>query len=203
MSVCSIEFKINGIGSMLMHNGRLADQLDFYTKALKPLTSAKKKSDEKHLEIGMVEWEGGLYMSKANPDGSWAEDSIPTIPANVLYATLLNGAKKSKKGTSYKSGVFVNDDAKFTFASASKTLAELRKNPAHHDRRMENVQGKKIARTRPIFSDWSATFTVDYDPSIIDAADVVQLVTDAGRLVGIGDRRPAYGRFEIVSAKEV
>jgi hypothetical protein len=56
-------------------------------------------------------------------------------------------------------------------------------------------------RTRPIFNDWSATFSVCIDTEVVDLPTVKQSLEAAGRLVGIGDWRPgapkggSYGRF--------
>ena len=53
-------------------------------------------------------------------------------------------------------------------------------------------------RTRPIFNDWSAVIHLDFEDSILNESDVVDFATKAGAVVGVGDWRPRYGRFEVV-----
>jgi hypothetical protein len=54
-----------------------------------------------------------------------------------------------------------------------------------------------VYRTRPMFTDWSATFEVCYDPDQINEGDLKKAIADAGRMVGLCDFRPKYGRFEM------
>ena len=56
----------------------------------------------------------------------------------------------------------------------------------------------RIMRTRPIFNDWSAVIHLDFEDSILNESDVVDFATKAGAVVGVGDWRPRYGRFEVV-----
>jgi hypothetical protein len=65
------------------------------------------------------------------------------------------------------------------------------------------VQRNGITRVRPAFlAGWRATFEVEVitaeyiPPQLLHA-----VLSDAGRLVGIGDFRPSYGRFQVVEFK--
>ncbi len=47
---------------------------------------------------------------------------------------------------------------------------------------------------------WEATFTLEFDPSIVDRNQMQAVLIDAGKLVGLGDARAiGYGRFEVVA----
>ena len=65
------------------------------------------------------------------------------------------------------------------------------------------VQRNAIIRTRALFQDWTATFTVFADPELIDRSMLVNWLTTAGKTIGIGDWRPAtsgiFGRFKVQS----
>jgi hypothetical protein len=50
----TITFKIRGESQLLMHNGQLADPLNPYTKAMKSLTSKRKKTDSEIISVGTV-----------------------------------------------------------------------------------------------------------------------------------------------------
>jgi hypothetical protein len=47
------------------------------------------------------------------------------------------------------------------------------------------------------------TFYLTVDTRVIDIDDVQTAVENAGRLKGLGDYRPRYGRFEVAKFEEV
>jgi|688.fasta_scaffold03218_30 hypothetical protein len=200
----TLTFSIKGIAPLMMHNGLLASPFYAYTKRLKEITKKRCKTEEDHYEIAKIEWEGGLYMSKRDADtGLWAENSHPIIPAECIYATLLSGAKAFKGGPSFKAGVFVTQFARLRYCgdSSVKTLADLRGKDYFIDSRLVDVNGNKVTRSRPIFHDWSCEFTVEFDPSVVDESDLVNWTQTGGRLKGLCELRPTFGRFTIESYK--
>jgi hypothetical protein len=64
------------------------------------------------------------------------------------------------------------------------------------DTRSVRVTTNRVDRTRPYFSTWGFEADVVIEPSILEAEDLSTIVDQAGRLVGLGDYRQAYGRFE-------
>lgn len=71
------------------------------------------------------------------------------------------------------------------------------------DQRRVMVQRQGITRNRPAFnSGWEATFELQVLlPEYVNRDDLLLVLTQAGRLVGIGDYRPTYGRFAVTSFK--
>lgn len=69
------------------------------------------------------------------------------------------------------------------------------------DQRRVTVQRAGITRTRPAMKEgWEATFLLQVLlPQYIAPALLNEVVQDAGRLVGLADFRPTYGRFQVVS----
>jgi hypothetical protein len=61
------------------------------------------------------------------------------------------------------------------------------------------VQRSAITRARPAFlPGWKATFEIQVvTPEYIPPADLLETVTSAGKLVGLADFRPTYGRFQV------
>lgn len=61
------------------------------------------------------------------------------------------------------------------------------------------VQQSGITRERPALrAGWQATFDLMVlTPEYIRPGDVLEVLTQAGRLVGVGDFRPTYGRFQV------
>ncbi len=68
------------------------------------------------------------------------------------------------------------------------------------------TQGR-ILRHRPMIEEWSIEFLLDVDTELIGESTIRVIVDDAGKLVGIGDFRPArkgqYGRFTVTKWEEV
>lgn len=72
------------------------------------------------------------------------------------------------------------------------------------DRRRVLVQRSAITRERPALREgWQATIELMVlTPEYIDRTTLIEVITNAGRLVGLGDFRPTYGRFAVVSFSE-
>lgn len=69
------------------------------------------------------------------------------------------------------------------------------------DTRRVTVQRNGINRTRPAMKiGWKATFELAVNlPEYIDRQMLREVIEQAGRLIGVGDFRPTFGRFGIVS----
>lgn len=188
--------KLVGRRPLVMHNARLSDPLDEAAKALKGITSKKSKSDEDHMEAARIEFLGGLYLN---------DDGRIIMPSDNLIAMVGDGAKKFKQGKMVQSSVEVNDDAVLSYPGPNDPN-KLWEAGSHMLRVQKKVQRSRISRTRPIFRNWELQFDLIYDADeITDSETVTRWLTTAGRLVGLGDDRPKYGRFdvEVVSNVEV
>jgi len=73
------------------------------------------------------------------------------------------------------------------------------------DQRRVTIQRSAITRMRPAFlAGWQATFEMQVAlPEYIPPADLLSVFVDAGRLVGLADNRPSYGRFNVIQFKVV
>lgn len=71
------------------------------------------------------------------------------------------------------------------------------------DQRRVTVQRNGLTRMRPaMHRGWRATFEIQVIlPEYITRDVLGTAMTNAGRLVGIGDFRPTYGRFQVVEFK--
>lgn len=69
------------------------------------------------------------------------------------------------------------------------------------DSRRVMVQRNAITRVRPAFlPGWQATFLLSVlTPEYIPPPVLLEVLTQAGRLVGIGDFRPTFGRFQVTN----
>jgi hypothetical protein len=67
------------------------------------------------------------------------------------------------------------------------------------DQRRVTVQRNGVTRIRPAFhAGWKADLMLQVLlPEYVAGADLLDVLTNAGRLIGVGDFRPTYGRFQI------
>jgi len=194
---------LTGTNNILLHNGQTADPRNKFAKEMKSISGKRKKTDADLDELARIEWLAGLYLGTYEVDG--VKYATTTIPSHVLESAFIAGAKKSKRGVQAKSGLFVDQQAILDFdgkpeghlaqEALQAALEELYASDDYHLTVGVRVGTSKVMRTRPMFSGWSATTEVEYDDSILTFSDVKEIIEDSGRLVGVGDWRPKFGRF--------
>lgn len=181
---------IQGLAPLLMHNGQLADPLNEHAKALAKLTSKQKKTEADHLAVRKAEWYGGIYVDK---------DGHPCLPGEVLEACLVEGAKKFKLGKAAKGGIVVDGNFRIDYRGP-KTVDGLWDDGGYIKIAGVKLNGKtRVIRARPMFPEWSCTFDVLWDDSLIKDEDTMMDIVQEAGAVGVGDYRPKFGRFEVVS----
>jgi hypothetical protein len=190
-SLPTIQLRLQGVSPLLCHNGQTADPRNTYAKAIKAVSSKRKKTDADYDEMARLEWLAGLYRS--------ANDLI--IPDYVLEGAIIAGAKKSKRGPQAKCGLFFTEHASLLFDGRPEVINDDTLGEMFASGEFTHVIGvkvgmSKVMRTRPIFRNWSLVATCQYDPDVLDVRDVQEILQDAGRLAGLGDWRPKHGRFE-------
>ncbi len=87
-----------------------------------------------------------------------------------------------------KSGVFVDP----LFIPHAKTEWVV-------DRQSVVVQRSRILRCRPRFDEWELAFRIILRDERLQPLVVKDILVCAGRFAGIGDHRPRYGLFEVLS----
>jgi hypothetical protein len=184
----TVAIKITGKASLLMHSDRFANPLDPLTKAHKELTSKRKKTDDDHTAIARSEFIGGCY---------WRKDRGFFLPAQNLDACLIAAAKLQKLGVKFKQGVTVLEDELTFEGYEKKTPEQLWSNPDFVDCRGVKVGTAKIMRYRPIFREWSLSATIMVNEDVVNVSEVQKAAQDAGALIGLGDYRPRFGRFNV------
>lgn len=186
----TIKIKIKGESPLILHNGQAADPRNSFAKALKAVSGKRKKTDSDYDEMARIEFMSGLYQ--------FGGDLV--IPDYVLEAVMINGAKKSKRGTDCKTGMFFTKHASLQFPEKPESINEETLNKLFEDGEntltsIVKVGMSKVPRTRPLFREWSCEAEAIYDPQYLNLDSVKDFAADAGRQVGIGDWRPKHGRF--------
>lgn len=119
------------------------------------------------------------------------------IPGEYLRQAIIEAAKFRQDPRSPRKC------AKDLYKAALISLTDLATtgatDPDYLDRRRVCVQRAAVTRVRPVLNvGWSATFQMMVQtPEYISPQTLNAVTADAGRLVGVGDFRPSYGRFVV------
>jgi len=178
----------SGGSPLIMHSDRLVDPLDEWTRKIAALTSKRKRTEEDHVAIGRLEFEGGMYQ---NGNG-------PCVPALNILRCLQEAASRHKRGKDVKRGVYPREQHADLQYEGPRDVDELWKAGTFALRKPVGVNRgqSRTVRTRPIFQDWQLRFLIEVDPLIFDRDAIVQFWREAGVYEGLGDMRPIYGRFK-------
>jgi len=185
-----LNFKIQGTAALLMHNGQLADPSNEFTRAIKEVSSKRKKVDADYEEMARLEWYGSLYLF----------GGAPCIPGYVMEGCLIGrggAARKQKMGKEAAAGLYVTDDFLLEY-DGPKDPKELWKVEEFRFKAPVKVGQARVMRTRPIFREWAASVVVEVDDELVNPEDVRAWMAVAGRQVGLMDWRPKCGRFTVV-----
>ena len=120
------------------------------------------------------------------------------IPGEYLRQAIIGAAKFRQDPRSPRKSAVDLVKAAVVSLTALASLG-IREWDYEHRCRVQ-VQRNGLTRVRPaIKQGWSATFTLQVHlPEYISPEMLHGLITDAGRLIGVGDFRPTYGRFQVV-----
>ena len=172
-----VEVVIEGAAPILFHRWSV-EGVEEKSKAAKG--SKAKKTDD---------WESYLYRDN---------QSNICVPGEYFRQACIEAAKYRQDPRSPRKS------AKDLYKAALISLTDLASTgvakPDYLDRRRVTVMRAGITRTRPALNaGWRATFQLMIQtPEYISPQMLNSVIADAGRLVGIGDFRPSYGRFNVV-----
>ena len=185
----SVTYQVRGVTPLLMHSERLANPFDPLTRQIKAITGKRKKTEDDQLEVARLEWLGGLYFDEGNG---------VHLPGHNMFSAIVGGGKLHKLGTALKRAALIKEDHIRITYDGPKTPEKLFADARFVDMRSVKVGTAKVLRCRPIFKTWGATFTLLYEENSLQRGDLDRIVSDAGTMIGIGDYRPRFGRFEVV-----
>lgn len=126
------------------------------------------------------------------------DDGQVAIPGEYLRQAIITAAKFRQDPRSPRKSAM--DLYKAGIVSLTQ-LAPLGKATwDYEDRRRVVVQRSGVNRTRPAMkAGWKATFEIMVNlPEYINRGDLNEVIAAAGRLIGLGDFRPSYGRFNVI-----
>jgi hypothetical protein len=172
-----ITIEIEGVADILFHRWN-CEAVEAKSKAAK--NSAGKKTDD---------IESYVYRT---------DDGQIALPGEYLRQSIILAAKYRQDPRSPRKSAM--DLFKSGVVSLTLNASLGAESWDYLDKRRVVIQRAGVNRTRPAMkAGWHATFDLQVLlPEYIDRHLLHGVITDAGRLVGVGDFRPTFGRFAIV-----
>ena len=192
MAILSLDYTIQGQSPLLVNNPQCADPLNKYSKLKKPLTSKRQKTDQDHADIHDLDIRSKIY---------WDDELKIYIPTSWVLASICKWSHSVCKVAKAKvrAGVFPTESkAKLTYDKQNlvKEPSDVVKNE-YFRFKMILPQGQvRIAKSFPIFHNWSFSGSLDFDDSVISKRDLIAVLTKSCKYGGFGDFRPTFGKGE-------
>lgn len=131
------------------------------------------------------------------------------IPCAAFRAAMIDACRTcGLVMTQAKMAVWVVPDGIDAEDGTPLTFLQSKAEPERHESMVRNDNGSADIRVRPMWREWFADVTVEFDADMISEASVVNLLDRAGRQVGVGEGRPfskdscgqGWGTFIVVEA---
>lgn len=188
----TLNARLAGIGPLLTHNERLASKLDPVARQMAAISSKRKKTDDDLAELARLELLGGVYET---------DDGLVGIPTWNVFKSFQEGAKLNKLGRAFERAVIpMGPDIVPLKHDGPSTVAAMW-DAECFDQRSVKVGTAKITRTRPKFVNWSLDATFALDTEVFRLDEFAMVAENAGRLIGLGDYRPRFGRYDVTIAE--
>lgn len=181
-----------GTVPLLMHNSQLSNPLHEVAKAMKRITAKRVKTEDDHEELARLEHMGSLYFDL---------EVGPHLPGMNFERCLVDAARITKSGKKIERGVFVETDVNPVAYDGPRTIEGLWADKNFRHSASAKVGMQRVTRTRPCFRQWVVEADGIYDPAVINLDELAEIADTAGRMIGLGDWRPRYGRFEATVEK--
>lgn len=172
-----VAFQLQGASDFLFHRWN-CESIDEKSKAAK--NSKAKKSDDIESYV-------------------WRNDSGELcVPGEYVRQSIIHAAKYKQDPRSPRKSAM--DLFKAGVVSLTQVATLGTSEWDYLDTRRVTIQRQGINRTRPAMkAGWKANFELQIlTPEYIDQHLLYDVLATAGRLVGVGDFRPTYGRFNII-----
>lgn len=172
-----VEVEIEGVSPILFHRWN-CESVESKSKAKKG--SAEKKTDDV---------ESYVYRN---------DKKELCIPGEYLRGAIVGAAKFRQDPRSPRKSAA--DLFKACVISLTPLASLGVKDWDYMDKRRVVIQRNAITRSRPAMAEgWKATFILQVQlPEYVDQAMLNETIAAAGKLIGLGDFRPSFGRFNVV-----
>lgn len=133
------------------------------------------------------------------------EDDLICLPSEYLRMSIVNAAKfRQDPRSPRKSAMDIFKAGIVSLCPLSPVITREGKATKTWDYEHKcrvTIQRAGITRTRPAFKEgWTCETSLMVNlPQYISGNDLLATVTMAGKVIGVGDFRPTYGRFQVIN----
>ena len=182
-----LHITLNGTSPLIMHSPKCVNPFHPIAKKMAPIMSKKKKTDEDKMLLSDYEWEAGVY---------WDDSIGLVVPNECILATIIEGAKLNKNGSSIQRYTQVMESLAPLDIGEEQDYDKMKYDPRFRDVRTVVVSRQRVMRTRPRFNTWRCTFNLLFDETKIDIDAIIMAIENAGNYIGLCEmRKMGYGRF--------
>lgn len=176
-----------GTSPLIMHSPKAANPLHPLALKMKPYNSKHKKTEEDYMQVSDIEWEAGVY---------WDDEIGLNIPNECIAATLVNGAKFHRNGSSVARYCHIITPLAPLDIGEKQDYDKLKTDNRFRDVRTVVIGKNRVPRTRPRFNTWATEFDMLVEDDKIDIEAVKLAFENAGTYVGLCEMRDrGYGKF--------
>lgn len=173
-----VQIELEGTSPILFHR--------WNNESVEAKAKAKKGSVEKKTD------DTESYM--------WKDDKgFLCIPGEYVRQSVIHAAKYEQDPRSPRKSMM--DLMKAALVSLTELASMGVKEPDYFDRRRVVIQRSAVTRSRPAMKEgWKAKFFLQVNlPEYCPAQRLHYLLQQAGRIIGLADFRPSFGRFQVNS----
>lgn len=143
--------------------------------------SAKKAKTERPPRDYGDDFQQAQHLTESGRNG---------VPCAAFRAAMIDACRTvGLVMTKAKMSVFVVPDG-FDVDDGTPLVLLTAKKPERTESLVRNDNGSADIRIRPMWREWSANVTLEFDADMITSDSVINLLDRAGRQVGIGEGRP-------------
>lgn len=189
--------RVKGTAPLVVNNFSFKARQKMMADMATPKNQKKAKTERPPRDYE-ADFQGARHRSK---DG-WDGISAPAFRCAMIDACRTAGLVMTKQ----KMATFIVADG-FDVQDGTPLVRIIGGDPEKLESLVRNDNGSADIRIRPMWREWSADVTIEFDEDMITAESVVNLLDRAGRQVGIGEGRPfsknsngqGWGTFTVVA----
>jgi hypothetical protein len=190
MAIQTITARYTGIDSLLQNNPQMSDPLNRFSKEMKQITGKRKKTDDDIAAMRDLEVRAKIYFD--DEMGIY----VPSTWVTASIAGISWARAKIKKGDIRACVFATQQKLKLNYDGMERVQKPM---DIVGDQSFHLIQSLKqgqvrVVKATPVFHNWSFECTLEFDDSIINEAELKQLIQYGAKFGGFGDFRPTYGR---------
>ena len=201
MALKGFEVTLQGDRPLLCSNVIASDPLGLESKQKAFFHSKRKKTDEDHRALRVLDWIfSGYWDIQGEVDVDESENSVdfngyakPILPGANFQRCLRNAAAKWRLGKDVIRSVVVSNDPDIEY-DGPKDAREMF-NSRKPSFQLSAFTKRGVWVNRLMFPSWQVTYKLTVDDEILEIPQLRRIIAMAGKAEGLGTWRPRHGRF--------